>query len=182
MTLAALAAAGLVLRATAGGGVDVGPYRVFADPTYRGAIAAFGAPSSCRLVRNERAWAVARWRRLGVVAELVSFGALPPHRNACTAPAAMPIAKLRLTGARWRTALGLRLGDGVAALHRRYPRALPTHGWSGWFNAGWWIVWRRTRCAIGVCSSTFVRAPTVVAETRGGRVAAFVVVVGAEGD
>jgi hypothetical protein len=70
----------------------------------------------------------------------------------------------------------------AASLKRLYRHAIPHRAVRGWYGSGYWLVTRREGC-IGVCgSATTVTAPVLVAETRGGRVTAFVMVVGAQGD
>lgn len=85
------------------------------DPTYRGAIRAFGRASACRLVSGPT-HVQARWGTLGLRVELVTFGAMPAGEMGCTRPDLIRIDRIRVRGRRWRTARGLRVGDTVERL------------------------------------------------------------------
>ena len=67
----------------------------------------------------------------------------------------------------WRTAVGLRVGDGVGRLKRLYPRARYRRGPGG--STGYWLVTRRT-CELGGRQPY----PGLLARVRDGRVAALV--------
>lgn len=118
-----------VIRATSHS-IFVGSYYIWgprAAPTYGGAITAFGPATTCRL---RATGSRATWPDLGIVADLATLGVLPPGSDACTATT-IQLDRLTLRDRRWRTLLGLRVGDTVAKLKRLYPRALP-HGTSLW--------------------------------------------------
>ena len=159
----------------------LGPFRVHSNPSYAGAIAAFGDATSCRLVRGSATWAVTTWANLQLRAELVTYGGMPAGETGCTAPDAIHISTLRVSGQQWYTSLGLRVGQPVARLKRLYPRATATRPVGRWYGRGYWLVTHRTVC-LGVCDTRYVTAPRLVAEVRNGRVSAFVLVVGAQGE
>ena len=137
----------------------LGDFRVTADPTYRGAINALGEASSCRLLGYPSV-ALAVWGDLGVAIKLSTFGGLPPGKDGCTAPADIHVWTIRVTGRDWFTARQLR-SNSVAALRRRYPKALKRRGVKGWYGSGYWLVTRRQAC-IGSCEKDFVTAPVLV--------------------
>ncbi len=115
---------------------------------------AFGVPSSrqrdgyyCRLT----------WERLGIQV-IVSSGA---GRNPCLQG---QFAGAVATGERWRTSEGLRVGDALAELRVRHPKARQRP--DGW----WWLTVTRRRVA-----GRLRPQPTLMAHVRGGRVDSIVV-------
>ena len=80
-----------------------------------------------------------------------------------------------MTGRRWHTKRGLRIGDSAGKLHRLYPHA-PR------FREGWGVVQVYRRCGAGICQAKFHWVPRLTAVLRDGRVASFVFPAGAEGD
>jgi hypothetical protein len=164
----------------------VGSYRIEKDPTYAGAVTALGPSSSCRLARNpvlgvDRSHAFASWTALGLTIELRTYGSLPRGKTACTAPRVIRVHTVRVIGERWRTARGLSVGDSVARLRVLYPTAKAVAALPGWYARGSWLVTRPVGGYEGI-GGLRPSAPVLVAETVGGRVNAFVIVVGAEGD
>lgn len=159
----------------------IGPYRVHTDPSYAGALDAFGEATSCRIVRGDPAWAVATWAPLQIRIELVTFGGVPAGETGCTAPGAIHVSTIRATGRHWYTSLGLRVGDSAGRLKRLYTRAIPHRAVSGWYGAGYWLVTERRVC-FGVCTTRSVTAPRLVAEVKNSRVSSFVLVVAAQGE
>jgi hypothetical protein len=168
--LAAAPAAGarsFVLRAS-GSETGLGVVRAIGDfkpsrgPTLGAAIRAYGQPSSrrgggeiCRV----------RWAPLGVRITFQNFGGVDSCR-----PRGGRAQKAVVAGDRpWRTAKGLRLGDGVGRLKRLHPDARRT---SGGF-----------RLVEGVLPFGAPRRYAVLgARVAGGRVTAFTVFIGAAGD
>lgn len=73
------------------------------------------------------------WRKLGVVAEFFSFEGKPCVRG--------DLLSATITGAGWRTSLGLEIGDPVAAIRKSHPGAA-RHG------LDWWLVTRKV-CELG---------------------------------
>jgi hypothetical protein len=160
----------------------LGPFWISDEPSYQGAVDALGPSSSCHLVNGAPNHVTAAWRPLGVRMALVTFGGLPAGKTGCSAPAAIHVSTVRVTGKRWYTSLGLRVGDSVTKLRRLYPRAKATAGVRGWYKRGYWLVTRRSIC-LGDCGNTrYETAPVLVAETAAGRVSSIVFVVGAQGD
>jgi hypothetical protein len=160
----------------------VGAFWVSDNPTFRGAIDAYGGPTSCHILNSNPANVVANWAVLGLRINLVTFGGLPSGATGCTAPDSIQVSTIRITGKQWFTSLKLRVGSPVAALKRSYPRAIPTKGVPGWYGAGYWLVTRRAAC-LGDCGkTTTVTAPVLVAETLGSRVTALILVMGAQGE
>jgi hypothetical protein len=140
----------------------IGDFRPSRDPTLRAAIRAYGRPTdrrgggeSCRV----------RWVRLGVRITFANFGGV----DSCT-PRGGRAQKAVVEGdRRWRTAKGLRLGNGIARLTRLYPRA--RRGPRGF------------RLVEGVLPfGTPQRYSVLGARVAGGRVAAFTLFIGAAGD
>jgi hypothetical protein len=115
--------------------IVVGGYQIWAglspgvDPTYGAAITAFGPATTCRLTGIESG-SKATWPTIGVVATFATLEGLPPGSDACTATN-IHLSRLALRDKRWRTSLGLHVGDRVTKLRRLYPRAL-AHGTSLW--------------------------------------------------
>lgn len=154
----------------------VGTFTVRRDPTYRGAIRAFGEASRCRLVSGPT-FVEATWRSLGLTILLVTFGGMPEGETGCTRPDLIHISTIHVTGARWYTAVGLKVGQSGRRVRRLYPRAIFRRR-----EQAWWLVHVRERCVIGICDTEFVTVPRLKAKMRRGRVAAFVFPVGAQGD
>ena len=101
---------------------QVGRFRIDADPTYRGAIRAFGPSSSCKLAVIASG-AIVRWADLGLRIRIATLAGIPAGKTACTAPAVLQVDNVRITGTRWQTSLGLRVGSSVRLLRKLYPNA-----------------------------------------------------------
>jgi hypothetical protein len=159
----------------------LGEWRIDRAPTLPGAVDALGSPTTCRTIRFAN-HGRAVWGSLGVSVDLLTYGGLPPGRNACTAPSVMRVNWVRVTGRRWITARGLRVGDPVSKLRARYPHA-PRNPRGTWPRPrAYWLVTRLTAC-IGLCEGVrFVTVPQLLAEVRGGRVIALFFHVGAQGE
>jgi hypothetical protein len=160
----------------------IGDYRAEDDPTLRGATAVFGEPSECRILPVTK-FSLVRWRQLGLRMEFGSYGGYPRGGNACVSRAHARLSRVYVTGPRWRTSRGLRVGDTQDRLAELYPKANRVRGadidWAGadpgrW--RGWWLVVRVTH--IG----EFHPYPALLARVGRGRVSEFVVHVGAQGD
>jgi hypothetical protein len=170
---AALVAAGLLGLAAGGqssfvvqGDHRIGGYAVKADGSLGGAVEAFGDPSTRR--RHGIACDLT-WRSLGLWINFYSLSL----RNPCSAQGGRFGAAV-VTGRRWRTSLGLRIGDPVARLRRLYPRAR-FHD-DPFYGAAWWLVVRTS--VIGDTHDY----PGLRARVRNGRVSALVVRYAAGGD
>ncbi|MDP8910989.1 MAG: hypothetical protein M3M94_02845 [Actinomycetota bacterium] len=161
----------------------VGDFWVRRDPTYRGALAAFGRASACRLVARSTRVADAVWRTLGVRVRLATLGALGAGETACSDPARVWINVITVSGRDWRTSRGLRIGDSRARVLRLYPRA-SYHRRGGLGPArSWWLVTGRDPCIGSRCGARRrVSVPRLAARMRAGRVASFVLPVRAQGD
>jgi hypothetical protein len=159
---------------------QLGSFRVRSDPTMRGVTRVFGRPRSCRLTSSISS--TATWNRFALRVAFATLGGIPPGRTACTYRE-MRINWIRATGARWRTGLGLRVGDSVAELRRLYPRArFQRRPIGSWPAPSYWLVHYRERCVIGDCPTRFHRVPKLIASIGGGRVRALFLPVGAQGE
>ena len=153
----------------------IAAWRVDANPTLAAAIAALGAPTSCRKLRNFGGFATVDWRQLGLRALFGTYGA--GGARPCKAVRVVRLDNARATGKAWRTGRGLRPGDSVTKLRRLYPQARLHPFVRGVSPArGWWLVVRTSRVP------DFHRYPALLAEARRGRVTALVVNVQHEGD
>jgi hypothetical protein len=162
---------------------QVGRFHIDSDPTYRGALRAFGPASSCKLAVIDSG-AIVHWADLGLRIRIATLGAFPAGKTACTAPADLQVDNVRITSTRWRTSLGLRVGSSMRLLRRLYPRATyHQSGRSEGFPAqSYWLVTTRRAC-LGSCGSTrFVTVPQLAAGVREGKVAFFSFRVGAQGE
>lgn len=100
--------------------VRIGPYHYLGPRGgYRGAVAAFGAPSSKGAGAAPTNTCTARWRGLGL--DIVFASAIP----GCAAGNVTRGAWYGMTvhSRRWRTDRGLGVGDSEARMRRLYPRA-----------------------------------------------------------
>jgi hypothetical protein len=164
-------AAPFVVHATANS-QQLGAFNITRTPTLQGAISVFGEPDDCTL----RSWfALAVWRSAGFRLRITTLGGLPTGETFCTVPREVKIDSVIVTGKRWHTRRGLFIGDSITKFHRLYPTA--RRFWNGW---GITSVYQR--CVIGVCPASYVWVPRLTAAFRNGRVASFVVPVGAQGE
>jgi hypothetical protein len=160
----------------------VGNFWISDDPSYGAAQDALGAASSCHVVQGGQMESIATWRSLGVTMRLSTLGLLPGGRTLCTSPAA-PIDSVRVSGRRWYTSKGLRVGDSVGRLRSLYPEApYLARTWRPGWGPQYALVTRRATC-LGVCGNQReVTVPVLSAAVRNGRVTAFLFSVGAEGE
>jgi hypothetical protein len=156
----------------------LGGWKIERDPTLRGAIGALGRPTSCRLLDGPD-HAVAVWRPVGVAVELRTYGSLRRGQTGCTAPGSIQVDHVRVTGRSWFTSFGLRVGDSTRRLRHLYPHA--RRKTLGRVPRAYWLVTRWGAC-VGLCDARFTTIPVLLAEVRSGKVAAFYLHVGAEGD
>ena len=161
----------------------IGDFRVGRDPTYRGAIAAFGKASSCRLLGGSPSSAEAIWRGLGIRVRLATLGGMPAGETGCTDPGRISIVAAFVTGRRWHTTRGLEVGHTTARLRRLYPGAR-YHSRSPYTPPRtWWLVTGREVCLGAGCGRRErVTVPRLAAHVKRGRVVSFVFPVGAQGD
>ena len=147
-----------------------GDFNVTRDPTLRGLTKVFGPADDC----TKRAWvSMAVWRTPGFRVRLTSLGTTPPNKF-CTDPRTW-IDTIVVTGKRWRTVKGLRVGDTFAKFRRLYPGA---HRHVN----GWGLVEVYERCVIGICPAPYWWKPQLTAVFRNGRIVSFVFPVGAQGE
>jgi hypothetical protein len=149
--------------------------------TYADAIHSFGKPTSCRTLGTP-ASARADWRVIGLRLKLATLGGLPRGKDGCSAPGAIYIASAYVSGRRWQTPKGLRVGLPVSTIRALYPHAVfqsrPRGDWPG---PAYWIV-HASRPCIGSCPSPSVTVPRLSALVKDGRVAGFFFPVGAQGE
>jgi hypothetical protein len=144
--------------------------------SYADAIDAYGEPDRCTLRRAPDG--IASWTQMGVTLYAATLGYTGPGKNACNDPVHWQVDHVVVTGKRWTTALGLKVGDPTSKLRRLYPKVTHTSGW----NAGYWLVTLRTVC-LGQCGGAhFLTAPRLVAKTAAGRVTAFDLRIGSQGE
>jgi hypothetical protein len=124
-------------------------------------VARFGEPT---LRRRADVACDVRWSRPGLRARFANFGGLNP----CSA-AGGRAQRAVLTGPRWRTLRGLRVGDPLARLRATYPDAVLR-------NRVWWLA--RAYSPIGAGGEY----PVLAAVVRSGEVRALRLAIGAAGD
>jgi len=139
----------------------IGSYAVRKDGSLRGLIAAYGDPSR---VGRQREICHVRWRSVGLAVTFYNLGGANPCE-----PAAGRFSQATMTGTRWRTSVGLRVGDRVSRLRALYRQAKSRSAW-------WWLVTRRTPFGDGGSY------PGLAAKVQGGRVTALRVAYPAGGD
>lgn len=122
------------------GYTNIGGFSPTRDGSLDGAIGVFGQPSSMKPAPygQTQNFCVIRWARFGITMKTYLIAAerglncTPETRHWTT----------RLTDPRWRTAKGLRIGDPVQRLMRRYPTATRATG-------GWWALVSKDLLGIG---------------------------------
>ena len=153
----------------------IGPWRVDANPSLAGAIAAFGAPSRCTKVSGLPSFASVEWRGRGLRAVFGTYGI--GGARPCQAVHAVRLDNARASSREWQTGRGLRVGDSVAKLRKLYPAAtLRTYPRGVAPVRGWWLVVRTSRVP------DLHSVPALLATAQAGRVTGFVVSVHDEGD
>ena len=142
----------------------IGSYAVRKDGSLRGAMAAFGAPSSVRRHPRFRSLCSVAWSRIGLRISFYNLGG----SNPCD-PRGGRFGEATMTGKRWRTAVGLRVGDSLARLRALY-RDERRRG------SSWWLVTRKSRFGEGGSY------PGLAARVQRSRVVGFTVSYPAGGD
>lgn len=149
------------------------------------AIRAYGRPSSCKAVGSNN-HAVVSWASRGIWIDAWTYGGLPEDEDGCVSPDLIYISEIRLTDRRWTTALGLHVGDPTTKLRRLYPKAPYVSAAQAWGRNQYFLVWRHERCVIGVCSAYEQRhgidVSRLSAQVKNGRVVAFWVPIGGQGE
>ena len=146
------------------GNTKIDTYRVQANGKLSGALRAFGKPTS-RTRHAQHGMCVVRWKRIGLQIDFYNLGG----KNPCLGPTGN-FGAATLTGTRWRTSAGLRIGAPLSAVQARHPSAREAAGERG---AGWWWLMERT----GDLGSSGLEAKMV-----SGRVKAFRVTYQAGGE
>jgi hypothetical protein len=116
---AADAQPGGVIRAGSDGVSDLGSWRVATDGTYAAALRALGDPST--VTTAGPGTCTDTWRGLGLRILFTTFGVSSECRDTFAQDGSIRGEPGRQ---RWRTALGLRIGDTVGKLDRLYPKAI----------------------------------------------------------
>jgi hypothetical protein len=141
----------------------IGDFRPASDPTYGAALEVFGDPDAERSRFRGTSCRVA-WHGQGLKIAFANFGG----GSACN-PDLGRAQSARAYGERWRTARGLGIGDKVARLRDRYPRANRR-------GRVWWLL-----KAVSLIGEPH-RYPVLAATVRGARVRSFSLFIGAAGD
>ena len=148
---------------------SIGSLRTTGTPTIAGAARAFGRPSSRRLEAREVC--VVSWNALGLRASFVNLGGARSGRTTCSSG----VGKLQtatIRGRSFRTQRGLKVGDSTARLRELHPGArLRANSW-----------WLATAPAQVGDVEPGERMAIVRANVRAGKVASFVVWIGAAGE
>ena len=128
---------------------------------------------------------VAEWPSRGIWIDAWTFGLIPEDEDGCISPDLIHVSEIRLTGTRWVTSLGLRVGDPTTKLRRLYPKSPYVPGTQAWRRNHYYLVWRRGPC-IGVCTPAEKRFgvdyPQLMAQVKNGRVVAFWLPVFGQGE
>ena len=127
--LASTAAASTPAPIVVQGNTKIGTYRVQANGRLAGALRAFGQPTS-RVRHPQHGMCVVRWARLGL---RIAFYNLA-DKNPCLGATGF-FGSAVMTGPRWRTSAGLRIGAALSAVRTRHPAARDASEERG---AGWW--------------------------------------------
>lgn len=148
------------------------------------ALAAYG-PGRCRVADSDN-HAVFTWPARGITIDAWTYDGMPSTENGCTSPDLIHVSEIKLADRRWTTALGLHVGDPTTKLRRLYPRSPYVDVRQGARRTEYFLVWRHERCLIGICSAYEQRhgidVPQLTAQIRQGRVIAFWLPVGGQGE
>ncbi|MDP1847476.1 MAG: hypothetical protein Q8K79_06770 [Solirubrobacteraceae bacterium] len=176
-----VAAIGLLLAATAalaatsprtirwanGKVTHIGTMRTNGSPTLTRAIRAFGTPSRRRL--SGRELCRVDWNALGLRANFVNLGGARPGQTTCT-PGVGKLQTATIRGTGFRTPRGLKVGDSTARLRELHPGARLR-------ERSWWLA--TVPNPFGAAGD---RMAIVRANTKAGKVANFVLWIGAAGE
>jgi hypothetical protein len=152
------------------GDAKLGAYAVRADGSLRGAISAFGDPTS-RERRSGGSACTTSWRRHGLSIDFYNLGGSDP----CS-PEGGRFSRAVMRGDHWVTTKRLRIGDSVRKLRQLYPGARLEPGTRGFWPAGYWLLRRYSPIGVGGYY------PGLLAEIRNGKVVGFHVRFAAGGD
>ena len=158
--------------------MQVGRLRI-PDPATKDTLAladeAFGASDHCFTTPNGNNNSKTLWSGYGIGGDFWTLGGftnpqtgqVDPSGNGCKYKNQIFIGSLTLTGHGWHTNLGLKIGDTVGRLRELYPAATQ--------HAGQW--WLLTKPWIGNTEVGLLDA-----NIRNGRIASFIVSIGAQGE
>ena len=138
-------------------------------PTLSRATATFGRTSSRRLTSANSC--EVSWARLGLRGTFANFGGTLPGQTTCT-PSIGKLQTATIRGRGFRTQRGLRVGDTTARLKQ-------LHSGASFREHSWWLA---TAPAVFGDVEPGQRIPIIRAITQGGKVARFVLRVGAAGE
>jgi hypothetical protein len=148
------------------------------------AIEAYG-PGRCRVAGFDN-HSVFTWLARGITIDAWTYGGMPAGENGCISPDLIHVNTVKLTDRRWTTALGLHVGDPTTKLRRLYPRSPYVDAKRAWGRNHYYLVWTHGPCVIGVCSAYEQRygidKPQLMAQVKQGRVVAFWLPVGGQGE
>ena len=95
---------------------QLGALTIRSDATYQDAIDVYGKPSVCLPRKPWAPFATAVWRTDGFRLKITTLGGLTPGKTFCSDPRHVQIDSAVVTGRRWHTRRGLRIGDSAAKL------------------------------------------------------------------
>jgi len=161
------------IRWAAGQVTQIGSLRTSSSrtraPTLSRAIAAFGRMYSRKL--TSKISCEVNWAGLGLRATFVNLGGAPPGTTTCT-PRVGKLQFATVRGRGFQTQRGLRVGDSTARLKQ-------LHSGARFRQGSWWLA---TAPAVFGDVEPGQRVPIVRAITQGGKVARFVLQIGAAGE
>jgi hypothetical protein len=121
---APLANPALVIQANNAGVQNLGGFHPIRNPTVAAAVKAFGRPSS-RQQRYGRSGCDVSWRKIGLKITFAYYGG---GGSACRRGIAKTGVIQGTAADRWQTNRGIRIGDSLEQLERRYPNAVEWEG------------------------------------------------------
>lgn len=131
---------------------DIGGFNLSRDATLKGAIDAYGTPTSREPFEGQACIVV--WSDFGIWTNFSHVVSTTPcDGRGCHS-------ETRLTNKKWKTDKGLHVGDPLRRLRQLYPRAKP-------YILGRWTLISRPFAG--------ARLPTLLAAVKKGRIAAFVI-------
>jgi hypothetical protein len=119
-----LANSALVIQANNAGVQNLGGFHPIRNPTVRAAVNAFGRPSS-RRPRYGGSGCDVSWRKIGLKITFAYYGG---RGTACKRGIAKTGVIQGTAADRWQTNRGIRIGDSLEQLERRYPNAVEWEG------------------------------------------------------
>jgi len=114
----------LVIQANNAGVQNLGGFHPIRNPTVSAAVKAFGRPSS-RRPRYGGSGCDVSWKKIGLKITFAYYGG---GGTACRRGIAKTGVIQGATADRWQTSRGIRIGDSLEQLERRYPNAVEWEG------------------------------------------------------